>query len=609
MWRPRLRARLPAPDYLGGPLGPARWLLATCTLLLLATPVLAAPRVELELVPRDEVALDELAVLRVRIEGAGNLSRSVPTFQLENMEVVSGPSQSTSLSIINGSTTSSVILSWHLRPLVLGKARVYGARIQLGGEVVDLPNRRIQVTEATGRVRSQRGNDPLGRFFSDDPFFSDPFGNRRRRRRERRPAPPPEVFLVAEATPEKPWVGQQVTYTLYLYTQVNVRSVNPDELPSFKGFWSEVIPQPEELQPQMVRRDGKEFGKVVLLQRALFPRRAGSLEIEPVIANLEASLPDSRPFGSLLPRVQRIQRESNALRLEVRELPEAPEGFVGAVGDLDLEATLDPLDVEVGEASTLTLSLRGRGHLQGLGAPELPEMPGIQIFPPQQQSEGGLRGKNITGERTWSFVLVPEKPGQWQLPAIEVPYFDPRRGEYRYATSDPFELSVRGSTRASQESGSTVELHSIRTAALPAVRGTSWHRILPWLLALPWGAGLLLLGWRRGPAGSHRLDRKRLLDHLRQAAQESRPRQAAAGIEEAWRDYLEHRYGIHPGTASTQWGRQLAEQGVSSACADALVELADDLHYLRYAPKLSSTDELRAELVERSGKILKGLGK
>ena len=584
-----------------------RWLLGFGLALLVAAPAVAEPRVEIEIVPRDSVGLDELAVLRIRIEGAGNLARSLPTFEVENMEVVSGPSQSTSLSIINGSTTSSVILSWHLRPLALGEARVHGARVQLGDQLVELPERQIRVVEASGRVRSQRSNDPLGRFFSNDPFFSDPFGDRRRRR-QRRAAPPPEVFLMAEATPSRPWVGQQVLYTLYLFTQVNVRSVNPDELPTFKGFWSEVIPQPDELQPKMVRHEGKEFGKVVLLQRALFPRRAGTLEIEPVIANLEAALPDPS-FGSLLPRTQRIRRESNALRIEVRELPEAPEDFVGAVGELDLEASLEPRELEVGQAATLTLTLRGRGHLQGLSAPRLPELPGMEVFPPQQQSEGGLRGKNITGERTWSFVLVPERPGEWQLPAIEVPYFDPRLGQYRRASSEPFELSVRGSTRASQDTGTTVELHSIRTAALPMTHGTSWHRVLPWLWALPWGAGLLLLVWRRGPARGHRQDRKRLLEKLRQAAGESRPRQAAAAIEEAWRLYLEQRYGIHPGTASTQWGRQLADQGVTSVCADALVELADDLHYLRYAPKLSSTDELRSELIDRSAKILKGLGR
>ena len=578
------------------------------TALVSVAPTLAQPRVEIGITPKDSVALDELAILRVRLEGTGSASRSVPEFELDNFDLVSGPSQSTSISIINGATTSSVIFSWHLRPRELGTARVHSARVRIGSQEVQLPERSVEVLEASGRVRSRSNNDPLGRIFSNDPFFSDPFPDRRRRR-PRRQAPPPEVFLAAEVTPARPWVGQQVLYTLYLYTQVNVRSVNPEELPDFKGFWAEVIPQPETLDPEMVVHEGKEFGKVVLLQRALFPRRAGPIEITPVVADLEAALPDNSRFGSLLPRIQRIRRQSNPLRLDVRELPEAPEGFLGAVGDLDLRATLEPTELEVGQATTLTLTLSGRGHLQGLGAPRLPELPGIQVFPPQQQSEGGLRGRNVTGERTWSFVLVPERPGVWQLPSIEVPYFDPRHGDYLTASSDAFSLDVRGATRADQNTGASVELHSIRTAALPAVTGGGWNRSLPWLFGLPWALGLLWLGWRRRPGSGHLGERRALLDRLRSATSERRPRQAAAEIETAWREYLSSRYGLPPGVASTQWGRHLAEQGVDAAVAEDLVALADDLHYLRYAPKLSSTDELRNEMIERSRKILKRMGR
>ena len=54
---------------------------------------------------------------------------------------------------------------------------------------------------------------------------------------------------------------------------------------------------------------------------------------------------------------------------------------------------------------------------------------------------------------------------------------------------------------------------------------------------------------------------------------------------------------------------RIAEKtGLSRAKSlQALVKLADDLHYLRYAPKLSSTDGLKRELVERSRKLARNL--
>jgi hypothetical protein len=94
---------------------------------------------------------------------------------------------------------------------------------------------------------------------------------------------------------------------------------------------------------------------------------------------------------------------------------------------------------------------------------------------------------------------------------------------------------------------------------------------------------------------------------LKAASHEKRPRQVAALIEEAWREFLAARWEIPQGTPSTRWGQLLDHSGLPHGAATELVKLADDLHYLRYAPKLSSTEDLQEELVERSRKLVKAL--
>ena len=94
-----------------------------------------------------------------------------------------------------------------------------------------------------------------------------------------------------------------------------------------------------------------------------------------------------------------------------------------------------------------------------------------------------------------------------------------------------------------------------------------------------------------------------LKHHLRQAGAQSKPREAAALIEDGWRQFLEERWNIPPGTPSTQWGRLLSDTGAPADTAEALVQLADDLHYLRYAPQLSDTAALQKELILRSTKL------
>lgn len=588
------------------------YLLLACigACVLAVAPAVAERNLSIELEPSDTIGLDELVILRLTIEGGVSGPRGQPQFQLDNFRLINGPSQSTSISFVNGSTSSTLTLSWQLQGLAVGQARVHDISVRIGDQTYRLDDQQVEVIENAPPRQRRRANDPFERFFSNDPFFngrrSSPF-ERRQRRRE--PREPPEVFLWAEAHPAQPFVGQQVTYTLYLFTQVDVRSVNPDKYPTYEGFWKEDIPQPEQLAPEMVNRDGKRFGRVVLLQKALFPRRAGRHAIEPVVAQLTALVPDSSRFGSLLPRSQEIERSSNEVVIDVRELPPAPPGFQGAVGRLRLRSTLEPRDLEVGDAATLTLTLDGRGHLQGIPTPALPELPGMRVFPPQQRSDENIAGKVVRGSRTWSFVLVPEKPGSWQLPAIEVPYFDPRKESYEIARTEPMDLEVRGATRQSTDSGQTVDLHPIRTAALPAVGNTlNGSKLAPWGFAIPWLAGLFILLWRRrGGGGGRSATRAQLLKDIDAAKREEQPRRVAAMLEEAWRNFLEERWQIPPGTASTQWGPLLGDKGAPQKAADELMQLADDLHYLRYAPKLSSTEGLRSELIDRCRRLVKSL--
>ncbi|MCP3961454.1 MAG: hypothetical protein GY719_26720 [bacterium] len=593
-------------------------------LLAVTAPVASARefRVDVRLQPADGIGLEELAVLSIQVElGGGRRADPSPEFELDNFRVAAGPSTSNSLRFVNGATSRSLTFTWHLQPLSVGTARVHSGVLRVEGEQVELPERSVEVLEVAPPRHRRR--DPFRPPFSSGSLLDeredspDNFFNRRRRRQDPRPVTPPKIFLRAEADPKDPYVGEQVLYTLYLYTQADVRSVNPEELPDFKGFWARVVPQPDQLEPKMVYMDGERIGKVVLLQRALFPRRGGRIEVEPVSARLAAMMPDSGPFGSLLPRTREIVRMSNPLSLDVRPLPAAPAGFRGAVGRLQLAAELSPREIEVGEAATLTLTLEGRGHLQGLAAPLLPELPGIKVFPPQQQSNESVEQRSVSGQRTWSFVLVPERAGHWQLPPIDVPFFDPRREKFLAARTAGLDLTVRGSTRLAHEDGQTVALHPVRTAALPALGGGESNAHL-WLFSLPWGlAAIVFLARRRSTLGrrggghrgnGRRTERKRLLERLRGAAGEARPRRAAAEIEEAWREYLHDRWDLPQGSPSTRWGHLLTQRGARREAAEKLVTLADDLHYLRYAPKLSSTAEMRRELVERSRKLARAMG-
>jgi tetratricopeptide (TPR) repeat protein len=72
----------------------------------------------------------------------------------------------------------------------------------------------------------------------------------------------------------------------------------------------------------------------------------------------------------------------------------------------------------------------------------MPEIPGVRIYEGGEEAEVQLRGTEFAGHKRFSWVLVPERPGQFVLPALRLPYFDPWEARYSVARTEPVSLRV-----------------------------------------------------------------------------------------------------------------------------------------------------------------------
>lgn len=553
------------------------------------------------------IGVDETATLTIEARGGlGRLSFR-PDFDLENLEIVGGPYQYEDIRIGNGGLARSLRISWRLRPMGTGRARVHSLRLQFEGEVVQMRDREIMVQEdptgPTGGTDSDRRED---RRMSDP--FDRPLGSLRIPiyGRPRRPA----VFLRAEVQPIRPFVGQQVLYTVYLYTRDDITSIAPRELPTFRGFWVRDVPQPQKIPTDMVELEGERYGRVPLMRKALFPLRSGRHTIEATEMDLVVRMFEQRFFGPPLSRSEAVHLRTPAMTIAVQPLPPAPAGFGGAVGQLSLAAQVEPAHLRIGEAATLTLTLAGRGNVQGVAEPKVQVPEGMTVYPPQQQSEEEVAGTAVQGSHTWSYVVVPERTGQHTLRMPSIPYFDPQTAKYRTATAPPVRLTVLPRPEQPEEEPRTARGSKPGKAA--ASPGLSWKTILPWALALPLGIALgVALARRRrsvppaGPESSH--PASELEARLREAEAETRPRQVAAQIEEAWRAFLAERWDISAGTPSSRWSQMLKDQGADPGAVEELARLLDDLHYLRYAPQLCAAETMGREALDRCRRLLRRL--
>jgi hypothetical protein len=553
----------------------------------------------------ERIGIDETATLSIEVQGGGLRSLHFrPGFELDNLEVVGGPYQHEDILLGPGRLTRSIRLSWKLRAISTGRARIHGLRIRVGGEVVSLGSREVLVqdepTDLSASDEADRDEeDPFDRIFRNwEPAWRDRTWRR------------PDVFLRAEVRPLKPVVGQQVLYTVYLYTLSDVSAVSPTAVPDFQGFWVRDIPQPTRLPTDMVEVEGKRYGRVVLLQKALFPLRPGHHQLQPTEMDLLVRTIKRRFFGPPVSESEQLSLRTAVMPVDVQPLPPSPPGFTGAVGRMSLTATMEPSNLRLGEAATMTLTLSGEGNLQGLPEPPMPQVDGLKILPPQQEEQDKISGTTIRGSRTWSYPVVPERAGNYRLEVPGIPYFDPAANRYQMAKVEPIRLTALPAPPARKpEPAARAE-----EASQP---GNGWRDRLSgrwaWLLAVPGVLALAVLLARRrnGASGNGKLTdreaRHRLEHGLEEARQESRPRQAAARIEEAWRDFLAERWEIPPGTPSTRWADLLIARNADPDSARELVGLADDLHYLRYAPQLSTCDSMVGEVLDRCRKLLRKL--
>jgi hypothetical protein len=149
----------------------------------------------------------------------------------------------------------------------------------------------------------------------------------------------------------------------------------------------------------------------------------------------------SSPFGLPQARVKHVPTQTAPLT--VRPLPPAPPGFSGLVGDFTLTAQLGKTTVGVGESVPLTVEIVGTGSVDGFQL-ELPEIPDAQVYRDASTDQARLEQGRYLASKRFTNVLVPTRPGELRLPALEVVVFSPTAGEYVTLTTDPGVMQVSG---------------------------------------------------------------------------------------------------------------------------------------------------------------------
>jgi len=587
--------------------------LAAAVALVLAVPALAAdaPVVTQE-VDRTEVGTDDIFVLMVRaVDAPAGSSLQLP--DIPSVETI-GTSRGVESSVRFGGGGPRVqqisTLRVRMRALKPGKLVLPPAELHASSGV--FRSQPVTLTVKTGHVPDPSG----GSRPRSDPFGMSPFGGDDDEnpfdvfRRRQQAAGERDLFLRGELDKKEVYQGEQATLSLWIYARVDLSRVDAVTMPRLDGFWTEDVDTPKELTGETRTVDGVPYRAYLLRRLALFPVKSGPREIGPV----EADITTGFLFAG-----RREHRASQPLTLKVKPLPPgAPAGFQpSAVGAWALSAELTSVRTELGTPVTLRVTVEGRGNVKDLVLPRPVVPPALKLYEPTSTDKTStLRGR-IQGRRAQEFLVLPQQTGTFEIPALELAYFDPETQRYERSRTTPLTLAVvpgagggavaaapgRAEEPAARNVLNASALRPLRVSAVLDRPPPPWHQV--WFLALLALPPLAFVGTLAGQAVQRHRARSDPRGERRRREQRARARLAAlrtsgpelddaafsAEVDGAVAELLSLRLGI-PVTGLTREAlrERLAAAGAPAEFQARVARVQDSCDEIRFAPGASRMD-------------------
>lgn len=358
-----------------------------------------------------------------------------PSFK--GFSLISGPSTSsqTSMSFVNGQMSRSVStsFSYNLVADLEGTFTIEAASCVVDGKKISSPRKEIRVVKMSAAQQQQRQQQQAQQRQAYDPWAQQP-----------QPAATIDektLFARASISKSNPYRGEQIIVTYKIYTQVPISQFAIDKLPGNRGFWAEDLSVGQQIRQYEETVGDRHYQVAEIRRGALFAQENGKLTIEPLDLNVLAMVQQQRrrtnsiwdlfddPFFNTRQAVER-PLSTNRINVNVRPLPNAPEGFSGAVGSFDAKGGTNTDKVKANEAVTYRITVSGRGNLMLIDAPQ-PDFPAVfEVYDPQIEDNINKGADGISGSRTYEWVLIPRSKGEYTIPAFNFIYFNPESGEY-----------------------------------------------------------------------------------------------------------------------------------------------------------------------------------
>ena len=138
-------------------------------------------------------------------------------------------------------------------------------------------------------------------------------------------------------------------------------------------------------------------------------------------------------------------------QVEIKPIPSDYKGawLPSELVSLDEEWQPNDNTVEVGTPITRTITLTALGVTkEQLPEISMPTIDGIRSYPDKKENNNAVRDGRVVSQQTASYALLPQKPGTYTLPEIQLPWFNTKMNRISVATLPKRTITVTPSSTA-----------------------------------------------------------------------------------------------------------------------------------------------------------------
>ncbi|MBN2547402.1 MAG: BatD family protein [Spirochaetes bacterium] len=230
-----------------------------------------------------------------------------------------------------------------------------------------------------------------------------------------------------------------IEVNLYCYRNYDFRIRNIKKLNYPSNAWIENLLNKNNILSEKVIINNYAYAKHTIEKDRIYISKSGEYEIEPFEINFDGIT--SNDFFAIQ---DTIDLKTKPVVINVKPLPPKENehrNFDGAVGNFNISYSLNPQKINPSEASTLFISLEGEGNFHNIDKINFGVDENIDIYSTKSETK---TADNRTKIKTWEIILVPSKPGKYNVSIEDFSYFDANEKKYKTIKGNSIKLTVAG---------------------------------------------------------------------------------------------------------------------------------------------------------------------